>query len=276
MSLPFGIVFILLESNYNSLNSQYNTLENNYENLQGNYNSLQSNYNTLQSNYNTLEYSYNNLETSYKSLDEDYQTYKNNIEFRFGDGSDCQLFITPNDVIVKQKTQSILGTDYDGVLSWDDMKKINNWVGNNINYNHDTFIGQIRNCYQYPSETLDLGWGDCEDHAVLMISLCKAEENVNWIHCAIIKFVKNGENLYHACVFVNVADDKLFIFDPTDKPNWYEFWTDIWHSSSAKSEPDALNEYRLELGASSIQVLQIFNENWYHTFDNNQEFYNYF
>ena len=190
--------------------------------------------------------------------------------------TDCQLFITPDDSSVISKTRNILGHYSDGDLSWDDMKDINNWVGNNINYNHDTFIGQRRNCYQYPSETLDLGWGDCEDHAVLMVSLCKVEESVNWMYCAIIKFVKNNEDYYHACVFVNVADDKLFIFDPTDKPSWYEFWTDVWHSSSSKLEPDALNEYRLELGASLIQVLKIFNDNMYHNFDSNQEFYDFF
>lgn len=284
ISVGSGLVYgykryINLRDNYNSLSKDYSSLKSDYNILSNEYDSMEyqlskkkNEYTALKSDFDDLQWDYNSLQSNYNNLLEENLGYS----IRYGDGSDCELFITPNDYYVNQKMYSILNYNSDGDLTWEDIKAINNWVGNNINYNHDTFIGERRNCYQYPSETLELGWGDCEDHAVLMISLCKAEEQVSWMYCAIVEFIINGMDFYHACVFVDVTDDKLYILDPTDKPAWYEFWTDVWHSSSAKSEYDALNEYRTQLGASSIQVLKIFNEYTYYDFNNNQEFYNLF
>lgn len=267
---------------YSSLYTEHTTLQNNYgslrsdhTSLQWDYDSLETNYNSLNSQYTQLQADYNSLEEGYYALDEDYEFYKNSIEIRYGYGSDCQLFITPEDSSVISTTRNILGHYSDDDLSWDDMKDINNWVGGNIDYNYDTYIGEVRNCYQYPSETLELMRGDCEDHAVLMVSMCKAEGSAPWLYCASIKFYKGGEYHYHQIVFINVADDKLYIFDPTTKPAWFGFG-DVWHSSSSKSEESALGEYRNKVGASSIVVIKIFNENTRRSFSSNQDFYDYF
>ena len=262
-----------LSSSYSSLQLKYDRKVNDYNSLQAQYNNLQSSYNSLQSQYSNLQSQYDELETDYYVLDENYEFYKNSIEIRYGYGSDCQGFITPKDSSVISTTKTVLGHSSDGDLSWDDMIDINSWVGSNIEYNYDTYIGEVRSCYQYPSETLDIERGDCEDHAVLMVSMCKAEGSAPWLYCAGVKFYKNGEYHYHQCVFVNIAENKLYIFDPTTKPSWF---SGVWHSSSSKSEESALDEYRNKLGASSITVTKIFNENTYHYFSNNQEFYDYF
>ena len=260
-----------LQSQHTSLQSEHNSLENNYNSLNNKHNNLKSDYSNLQSDYKSLESQYNTLYEGYQSLDEDYEFYKNSIEFRYGDGSDCQLFVTPDDYSVISKTRNVLGSDYDGDLTWDDMRTINDWVEGNIKYNYDTYIGYRRNCYQYPSETLDIMRGDCEDHSVLMVSMCKAEEDVGWIWCASVNFYQGGKWQSHVCVFVAVADDKLYIFEPTGSGA-----TGGWHSSYAKSEYDALEEYRQYWSASSMEVSKIFSDKAYFTFNTNQQFFDFF
>ena len=159
----------------------------------------------------------------------------------------------------------------DGNLSWEDMKVINDWVHNNIIYNNDTFFdyetGQFFGSFwMYPNETLKYRFGDCEEYATLMISLCKAEQNVNWLWCALTNVTDANGTKGHAIVFVNVEDDRLYIFDPTAG----------WNSSAAMSEQEALNEYCSVFGYDHIDIIAVFDENNYYSFNSNQDFFNWF
>ena len=268
-----------LEGDYDSLSSSYNSLQsrhdrkvNDYNSLQAQHDDLQSSYNSLQSQYNNLQSQYDMLETGYYALDEEYEFYKEQIEVRYGDGGNCKKFITPDNIHVIGRTKLVLGHLSDGDLSWEDKIKINDWVYNTIEYNHDTFIGDRRNCYFYPSETLDLGYGDCEDQAALMASMCKAEEDVSWVYCASVSYIKNGERVGHVFVINNIVDDQMYIFDQTHS----DAGGGGWHSSSSMSEPEAISEYESAFGYSSLKIQKIFNEDMYHTFSSNQEFYDYF
>jgi len=261
-----------LKGDYDSQLSSYNSLQLTYNNKVNDYNSLQNSYNSLQSQYNNIQSQLQNLQTEYSFLDDEYKYYKNQIEFRYGDGDDCKQFVTPNDPDVISKTMSVLGHPSDGDLSWDDKIKINDWVYNNIEYNYDTFIGTRRNCFFYPSETLDLGYGDCEDQAVLMASMCKAEEDVSWVYCASVSYIKDGERVSHVFVINNIVDDQMYIFDQTH----HRTWGGGWHSSSSMSEPEAISEYESAFGYSSLRINKIFNEDMYLSFSSNQEFYDYF
>ena len=262
----------MLQNNFNSLQSEHNKLTSDYSRLNSNYNSLQNNYNSLQSQYNNLQFQYEQLETGFSILDDEYKFYKNQIEFRYGDGGDCQQFVTPDDPDVIAKTRSVLGHYSDGDLSWDDKIKINDWVYNNIEYNYDTFIGTRRNCFFYPRETLEQGYGDCEDQAVLMASMCKAEEDVSWVYCASVSYIKDGERVGHVFVINNIENDQMYIFDQTHS----RVWGGGWHSSTSMSEPEAISEYESAFGYSSLEIEKIFNDNMYRYFSSNQEFYDYF
>ena len=277
--------FKQLQSNYNTLNSDHNSLKSQYTSLKSEHNSLQSQYNTkkteyngLKSNYNNLQGNYNSLQNDYDSLMNQYEGYSKSIEFRYGDGDDCKIFVTPDDSTVASTTRSILGHYGDDDLSWNDMRDIFDWIVDNVEYNYDTFIGDRRNCYFYPSETLDFGYGDCEDQSVLMLSMCKAEEDVSWIYCAGVSYYspKKGKTVAHIFVILDVADDKMYIFDPTHRTE--PFWGDEegWESSSSKSEYEAILEYENYWGYSNLRIKKIFNNDFYRTFDSNQEFFDQF
>jgi len=260
------------QTKYNSLQSQYDSLQNKYNSLNSSYNALQNSYNNLQSQYDSLQNSYNNIQNQYND-------YKDMVDMRTPSGSEKCEFITPDDDSVKTKTASVLGSGFDGDLSTGDIDKINDWVYSHIDYNHDVYIGEKgkigKECWQYPNETLKLGYGDCEDQSLLVVSMCLAEEKVEWLYCAEVELTKGSEKINHVCIFINAQDDKMAIVDPTLKnDDWLN--PGGWVSTEARYEPSALDDYRKAIGADSIVVKCVFNQNIYKAFSGNNEFYNWF
>ena len=258
----------LLQSNYNEKVSEYNSLQISYNEKANDYNSLQNSYNKKVTDFNSLQSQYDFLDIRYDSMNSSY----NSIMVRTGAGNDCKLFVTPDDSSVKTKTREVLGSGYNGSLTWDDKRKINNWVYDNIAYNHDTFIGSSQDCFLYPKETLSLRYGDCEDHAVLMASMCKAEEDVSWVYCASISYTtSSGETVGHVFVINDIVDNQMHIFDPTSGDGW----GNGWDSGTSKSEPEAIRQYEEYFHCSSLRVNKIFNEDMCIYFGNNQEFFDF-
>ncbi len=263
-----------LQSKYNSLNSKYESLNNSYNNLQSSYDNLQSSYTSLQQDYSNLMNDYNSLVIEWNDLVSDWNELVSNwsiVMKSLGDriGNDTRIFITPNDPDVISAKNSIISSD--GILDWDDMSTINEWVYNNIHYNNDTFFDYktgdfYGSFWMYPNETLEYKFGDCEEHATLMVSLCKAEQDVDWIWCAHTNLTDIEGTVGHAMVFISVEGDNLYIYDPTAG----------WNSSAAMPPQDALEEYCSVFGYNHIDVLEIYNEDITYRFNNNEEFYNWF
>ena len=256
-----------LNQSYNNLQSQYNTLQNQYENLDSQYTSLQQKYSDLKIKYDTLDLQHKTLQMDYDSMKNLYDSLMENINKRKGLQQYAKQFITPDDSKVKSKVKEILGSKYNGKLTWDDMDKIYNWIHNNIKYNWDTANSASKGnvwgeCWLYPSETLSKKRGDCEDQALLFVSLCLAEEKVGWIFCAALDTGGDG----HMVVFINVEGDKMNIYDPTNG----------YRSPYSMSESNAISSYKLAVGYSSVRVKAVFNQQIYKSFSSNQEFYNWF
>ncbi|MDD5502271.1 MAG: transglutaminase-like domain-containing protein [Candidatus Thermoplasmatota archaeon] len=269
-------MYLMERGAYVSLMENYGILESNYGNALDAYDSLETNYDSLNSQYETLQSYYGGLQQNYTSLHDDYQDYLDMVSLRWGLGTNCTKFITPADSNVTSKTRQVLGHPGDGDLSWSDMSKINDWVGTNIKYNNDTYVGrpgELKNgseCWLFPNETLALGYGDCEDHALLMMSMCNAEQGIGWIWAAEVTIGNtDGTTSGHMLVFVNVDGDKVYIYDPTVAGGW--------DSGTARSEQDALDHYKNSLsGISSIKVDTVFNQTERRDFESNQEFFDWF
>jgi transglutaminase-like putative cysteine protease len=80
-------------------------------------------------------------------------------------------YITPNDPLVQATLDSILR---DKPWYRTDYEVIKNWVVDHISYRYDREAYGVPDYWQFPSETIRLGHGDCEDFALLLCSLLRA------------------------------------------------------------------------------------------------------
>lgn len=80
-----------------------------------------------------------------------------------------QLFVTPRDTVVIQREAAI-------TTNWliPDLVELRDWVAGNIRYEYDSVAHGRMEYWQLPRETLSLRMGDCEDFALLLCSLLRA------------------------------------------------------------------------------------------------------
>jgi len=79
-------------------------------------------------------------------------------------------YVTPNDPVVKHTLNDALATR---PLFRNDVEAIESWVSS-LRYIDDREAHYMPEYWQYPSETIRLGHGDCEDLALLLCSLLRA------------------------------------------------------------------------------------------------------
>ncbi|MFT0898168.1 transglutaminase-like domain-containing protein [Candidatus Methanoprimaticola sp. MG2] len=90
-------------------------------------------------------------------------------------GMDCQLwqFVTPSDHAVRQ-----LAHDISVIKEWKSDRELASyalyWVQDCIDYVYDWETHGTGEYWQLPCDTLRLGTGDCEDQALLLVSICIA------------------------------------------------------------------------------------------------------
>ena len=87
-----------------------------------------------------------------------YMTWQEEI------GPLVKLFITPADSVIEDISS--------GFSDW---KEIRNWLRNNYEYTKDSEAYGVQEYFQLPRETMEIGQGDCEDFAILMVSLLRAK-----------------------------------------------------------------------------------------------------
>jgi hypothetical protein len=112
----------------------------------------------------------------------------------------CKLFITPNEANVVSIKNQILRDKFPLIPNWIALR---DWVGNNIKYRYDSDIHGMEECWQLSRETIQLKTGDCEDYAILICSLLRAD---GWSsNDAYVVLGKNDNNEYHAWVKINLG-----------------------------------------------------------------------
>ena len=90
-----------------------------------------------------------------------------------------KLLVTPQDQTVTQALQEAMATpdksvSYTSSSTIADINKIRLWVFSNIKQSSDEALHGVSDYWQTPTETLALQAGDCEDFAILMVSMLRA------------------------------------------------------------------------------------------------------
>ena len=107
----------------------------------------------------------------------------------------CFYFITPEDPSVIRLRDEILQESL-AVLTPDWMK-FRDWVGNKIDYKHDSEVYGEKEFWQFSNETIQLETGDCEDFSILLCSLLRSN---GWETDSVYVIVGEQNNQYHAWV----------------------------------------------------------------------------
>lgn len=123
---------------------------------------------------------------------------------------DSKLFITPQDRYVETVYNEIMsGLNFFMPFHW---VAIRDWVGKNIDYIDDVDNQNVSEFWQLSRETLDSSRGDCEDLAILLCSLLRAD---GW--SAEKVYVVLGENEageHHAWVKIEIMDGIWYNIEP--------------------------------------------------------------
>ena len=215
-------------------------------------------------------------------MDYNYSVILDFIYERFGlVEDDARQFVTPDDESVGELV-GLLVSPFTGDWNkaWDDFMTMYYWVRGNIEYNSDTplpilpedlsaggELGWYDEFWQFPSETIYLERGDCEDQALLLTSMIKNYgEGNTYAYCI---GVSNGDS-GHMAVCLPVEGDCMVIMDPTG--NYFTSqWGDVYTNTPAEQ---ALQDW-LEWWSDQIpgaEVTMFFDEEDYFEFDGNADF----
>jgi transglutaminase-like putative cysteine protease len=120
------------------------------------------------------------------------------------------LFITPKDLSVISLKDSIMKNKLPGISAW---VALRDWVGKNIKYEHDSLIHGVADYWQFAKETISSRTGDCEDHAILLVSLLRAS---GYSQDEVYVVVGKNANGYHAWVRINLGVIGWYNLEPQE------------------------------------------------------------
>ena len=284
-----------LETDNTSLHSQINTLQIEKSSLEGEVSDLEANRSMLESQANALQIQVSSLTSDKNSLQNEvdslttenedlqaqydsyligYQRLRDTINHRWG-LQDLENFITPRDSTVDTLVLNITGgwsnpDDWDEY--WYDLQAMYNWVVNNIEYSYDGLYPNLpydptgsvdywAEMWQFPNETLDLGWGDCEDIAILLCSMIRCYNNMElWTECISI-----ANSFGHVAVQCPIEGDKVVIFDPAGLYYSCDSWGNIIFIDISTEIDNWLNYWKPEIG-NDVYVDLVFSDYIHKTF----------
>lgn len=277
-----------LIQNYTNLLNQYNEVSANYTSLQATYQNLLTNYTILQTDYDILQTQYDSLQLLYDDLQAEYDNYiiayqrlRDKINHRFG-LQNLETFITPEDSTVNTYVFSITGgwsNPDDWNEYWDDLKAMYDWVVNNIEYRSDGLYPNLPNdpsgnvdywdeMWQFPNETLNLRQGDCEDMAILLCSMIRSYNDMQYeTECIGITSSTAG----HLAVQCPVEGYTLVIFDPAGGYYSSDFWGNIVFNDVSTEINNWLDYWKPEMG-SDVYVDLVFSDYIQKTFTSTNEY----
>ena len=270
------------------LSNQTEALQLQIEEKDGQINDLEIELQNHLSNITYLISEIENIQAQISSLQEDYANYVNSyltLRYIINQRSiqmNPKTFIKPYDAEVIDTVQTITGgwsnpSDFDEF--WTDVKTLYLWVRSNIDYRYDGLapilpsepsyaITYRQDMWQYPTETLELEKGDCDDQAILLCSMIECYSNQTYdAECIWI----SGSEGAHIAVQLPVSGDKLVILDPAGNYYSKDWIGNIVFNDVAVEISNWLNYWKPELG-SDVYVYRVFSYNIDETFASTSEY----
>jgi len=142
----------------------------------------------------------------------------------------CKLFITPRDANIVSLKNQIVSNKFPLTPNWIALR---DWVANSITYKYDSDVHGVEEYWQLPKETLQLRTGDCEDYAILLVSLLRAD---GWSPNDVYVVIgKDAQGNGHAWVKVNLGILGWQYLEPQAN-GWFTLVLDYFITSGYKEE----------------------------------------
>ncbi len=212
-----------------------------------------------------------------------YAGLRNQISARLGlTSQDKQSFITPDNSAVSAQVQEITGGYSEDVNEyWGDCERLYRWVVNNISYSYDSYMpflpenisGELiwrASCWRMPEETLRDKTGDCEDMAVLLVSMLRSYNEPKYRVWVLIIHSSVPEVSSHAAVAFPVAGGHLTILDPAG--NYYTGYP--YGTLQSEIASVAVNQWLSHWAREmpGAEIVEAFSDDFYQQFSSTDEF----
>jgi chaperonin cofactor prefoldin len=263
-----------LEDVIKELKKEYSQLDIEHENLQFDFNHMANNFEKLQNSNIELEDEFNIYSAQFKLLQKD-------VNSRLGLDGNLSRFVTPTNPEVINLMLEVTGgyEEPDSIDElWEDYKALFDWVTTMISYSVDSpypylysdpsySVKWLDHSVRFPNETLADKTGDCEDQAILLLSVMNAHNNRSVKWCISLKWEGGG----HLAVAFPVSGGRIAILDPTGD---YYSGTVLRFSSEPVNE--AIQKWFSRWNEKDIYIDSVFNDNFYVEFESIDEFYEWF
>ena len=210
-----------------------------------------------------------------------YADLRSQLNLRLGIGQDGQRFITPDDPVISAIVQEVTG-GYSTEDLWRDYADLFRWINMNVRYTPDyptpllpkSVNGALEwgdDFWRTPIETIRDGSGDCEDSALLLVSML-LNYNQRRFTAWIIGARNSGTNAKaHIAVAIPSTNNRLTIFDSAS--HYYSQYP-TFDGFGAFDVPVAVDEWLniLEAEIPGAKIYVAFSENFYREFSSNEEF----
>jgi len=257
-----------LETQIETLEDQIQILENEKLSLQSQLHNLKDRYNQLQSAYRTLEADYTDLSASYNDLVENYEKWRAYLETYIYLIDSFKRTLNDDEILSLTSLVESLVSDPDDW--WRSVKQLYDYVAYNIQYVSDEPFpvpptaselesggytnATVEELFMSPTETLELGQGDCDDQAVLLYALIKSYNKYVygtdyelWIMDVWFK------EAAHLAVAFPVSGGELTIIDPAG--HYYTRWLLSLSSNDPYEELEKYSNYWSEYGGITYITL---------------------
>ncbi|MGD2142078.1 MAG: hypothetical protein PVH79_01205 [Candidatus Bathyarchaeota archaeon] len=275
----------VLETNMSAITEE---LEEEIKILEKQYVQLEIIYDYLENENTQLVYSLENTRIERDNLQADLEEYftrfkrlKGEINSRVALDGNYSRFVMPQDPDVSDWTFEITGgfTDPDSMVELlEDYQALYDWIEIQIEDVADSAypyvyadpsisVRWIRHSVRYPNETLVESMGDCEDQAILLLSMMASHNDLYDKWCITLDWEGGG----HVAVAFPIGTTEIVILDPTK-----DYTSIPSDASPAETAEEAIEAWMGLFEEEGIYVSGIFDEDEYQEFVNTTEFLDWF
>jgi hypothetical protein len=270
-----------LEYNMSDIQEEF---EHQMREMQEEYDGLEVDYIELQRDYSSITYTLEKLQERNDEVQSELEEYaanfkqlQNVVNSRLSLDGNLSEFVTPQDPGVVEKMLEATGGYSDpGSFNefWEDALGLYDWVTTNIMYGSDSPypylysdpsypVRWLEHSARYPNETLFDRTGDCEDQALLLLSMLTAHDDQYTKWCISLKWDGGG----HMAVAFPVADGRLAILDPAN-----EYYSGTGFSFASQPVEEAVEGWIGRWHDPTVFVNSIFNDKSFREFESTEEF----